>query len=817
MTKEPYKMNLSTNLHQHKIFPYVFLVLVSLFVLGANPFKGQTVAPMDLLVKYPGWQNTHLNVTPINGQRSDILDGKLPIWVSAKHDLYKGELPLWNHQRAGKPGLTFINSLMTPAFWVFAVVKNDALGFYLSNLINLLIGLFGMYLFLRIFFGTYASMFGAFVFMFSGFNSAWFFWPHVNTAIWTPWVFLTVYQYLATEKKRYLPLIAITMFMLNVAGFPMIAVMTYMGVAIMVFTFFFFQKFSLQKSISILFNLALFSVLGLLIAIPFIYPLIELLSWMGDMHSRHGGNGFSLNDFKLFIDPYLYRYPQVETTFYVGLLPVAFLFLSLYFIFRKVRFIAIFGWILFLYALTIAFTLISPEIIHKVPTLNSSLLTRFGYLLGVSLAIVAAYVIDEIYRRVENKKWGVVLIFALFFVQVTDQKSLFHAFNGAVPNSSFYPKTKTITYLQNNLQTLEHVIADRGYLIAGTLGGYGLNDWYAHSFHSPAEKKILNQLVNTPFKTPTSAMFSFSQINLDSPYMDYLAIKAIVSTSYSEYKHILVWDNDRAQQPCPNMPTNTLIQPFHLDKMIEINGITLKMATYGEAQASSDVELLLRKGDYVIAKAVASKEKIHDNAWVPFIFKNHTILTPSDYTISIKMTHTDNAKGLTVWSNTNEKVYQLKVNGKAEPLSFKMALTQEKPQAAKYKILNFEPNIYIIENEHVKNGAYFLTELNTKIALDYSNITTTQPSNTNIKIEYRDTKNGWVVLPMRNYPGWVASINGENVEINSFLDMLPAIKVNGKSTILLQYSPNYNTYTYLLALLGLFVLLFSMLKFRKKD
>jgi len=45
------------------------------------------------------------------------------------------------------------------------------------------------------------------------------------------------------------------------------------------------------------------------------------------MGSRHGGNGFSLNDFKLFIDPYLYRYPQVETTFYVGILPVVFLFL----------------------------------------------------------------------------------------------------------------------------------------------------------------------------------------------------------------------------------------------------------------------------------------------------------------------------------------------------------------------------------------------------------------------------------------------------------------------------------------------------------
>ena len=786
-------------------------------MLGANPFKSETIAPMDLLVKYPGWQNTHLQVEPINGQRSDILDGKLPIWISAKHDLYEGELPLWNYQRGGKPGLTFTNSLFTPSFWAFALVKNDALGFYLSNFVNLLIGLIGMYLFLRLFFGTYASLFGAFVFMFSGFNTAWFFWPHVNTAIWTPWVFLTVYQYIHTEKKIYLPFIAITMFMLNVAGFPMIAVMTYMSIAIMVFLFLLFQRFPLKKNISILLNLALFSVLGLMVSIPFIYPLVELLSWMGDMGSRHGGNGFSLNDFKLFVDPYLYRYPQVETTFYVGILPVVFLFLSLFFTFRKVTFIAVFGLTLFLYALTIAFTLISPELIHKVPTLNSSLLTRFGYLLGVALAIIAAYVVHEIYRRVENKKWGLALIVVLFIIQIADQRSLFHAFNGTVPNASFYPKTKTISYLQKNMKPFEHVIADNGYLIAGTLGGYGLNDWYAHSFHSGAEKKILRQLVDAPFKTPTSAMFSFSQVNLESPYMDYLAIKAIISTSYSEYIHISLWDNERPQQPSPNMPTNTLEQPFHIDKPIEINGITLKMATYGTEQASSDVALTLTKENEVIEKVIVPKDKIHDNIWVPFIFQNLITLTQGNYSISIKMVDTDNPTALTIWANQNETEYKLRVNGKETPLSLKMALTQEKKQNKKYKILNLEPNIYIIENQHVKNGAYFLDALTIQTPVNYTHITTTQLSNTEIQIVYTGTKPGWVVLPMRNYPGWVASVNGKHVEINAFLDMLPAIKVNGKSTILLQYAPNYNTYTYLLALLGLLVLLFSILKFRKKD
>ncbi|RUM70937.1 MAG: hypothetical protein DSZ09_03725, partial [Sulfurovum sp.] len=154
-------------------FYTILLLFLAFFMLSANPFKSQTLAPMDILTQYAGWQNTHISLKKIHGERSDVLDAKLPIWISAKNDLYHGEIPLWNHQRAGKPGLTFSNALFTPAFWVFALVKNDALGFYLSNVVNVLIGLFGMYFFLRLFFGQLSSVFGAFIFMFSGFNTAW--------------------------------------------------------------------------------------------------------------------------------------------------------------------------------------------------------------------------------------------------------------------------------------------------------------------------------------------------------------------------------------------------------------------------------------------------------------------------------------------------------------------------------------------------------------------------------------------------------------------------------------------------------------------
>ena len=797
---------------------YLFLFLVSVFMFGANPFKSETIAPMDLLVKYTGWQNTNIHLDYINGERSDVLDAKLPIWISAKKDLYEGNLPIWNHQRGGKPGLTFTNSLLTPAFWTFALFKNDALGFYLSNLVNVLIGLIGMFLFLRIFFNQPASLFGAFIFMFSGFNTAWFFWAHVDTTIWTPWVLLSVYKYIDTKEVKYLPFVTMTMLMLNLGGFPMVAVMTYMSLAIMVFTFLITKKIPFRKSLSILFNLALFSILSVIIALPFIYPLVELLEWMGGIGYRHGGAGFKLQDFNLFINPYFYRYPRVETTFYVGILPLIFLFLSFIFYSLKPRFIGIFGLILFLYSVTIAFTLISPDIIHKIPTLNSSLLTRFGYLIGFSLAIISAYGFNELITKFKQKKWIGLAIILIFTIQIIDQKRLFNRFNGAVPNASFYPKTKTISYLQENLKPFQYVIADVGYLIAGTLGGYGLNDWYAHSFHTHEEKNILNQLVKNPFKTPTSAMFPCSAINLESPYLDYLNIKSILCTSAFDLDvNIALWDNEKNRQPAPIMPTNTLLQKFTINKETQIKSIKLLMATYGEKQASSDVKLILMKDTLIIDSSIVKKELINDNKWVQFTFEKPINLSVGDYSISIEMLNISNAKALTVWANSKEGNNVLVVNGKETNNSLSMVLAQNGPLSEKLKVTNLEPNIYLIENLHVSGNAYFINSLDKSHNIDHSKLKTTILSNTEIQIDYSGNEQGWVILPMRSYPGWITTVNGKEIQTKKFLGMLPAIKVEDKSKILMTYAPSYNTYTYLLALLGVLILLFSIFKFRKKD
>ncbi len=784
-------------------------------MLGANPFKSETVAPMDLLVKYPGWQNTHLNLPLVHGERSDVLDAKLPIWISAKIDLYKGEFPFWNHQRGGKPGLTFTNSLFTPAFFTFALVKDNALGFYLSNLVNILIGMIGMYLFLRLFLGTVPSLFGAFIFMFSGFNTAWFYWAHVDTAIWTPWVLYSVYLYISTKKKTYLPWVTLTMLMLNLGGFPMVAVMTYLAVALIILLYFITTKG--KHFFSTLFYLITFALLSVIIALPLLYPLVELLSWMGGLKHRSTGAGFNITDLKLFINPDLYRVPRVETTFYTGILPVILLVLSPILLFLRPRLIGFLALFVLLLAMGVAFTWIDSDILKKIPLINSSLFTRFGYLIGVSLAIIAAYVLNEILHRLQKYPRISLLVIVLFFtIQIIDQRHFFHRFNGAVPNASFYPVTKSIDYLQKNLSPHQYVMADSGYLIAGTLGGYGLNDWFAHSFHAGAEKEALRKIVHRPFKTPTSAMFNFSQINLDSPYIDLLNIKAILSTSSIE-QSIALWDNNPKAKPSPVLPTHSLVQPFEIDTPTYAEGIQLHLATYGEKHPFSDVILIFKKDNTILEKITVPKERITDNRWVTFGFKNPRTLKVGKYHVTLTLSDPHSPKPLTVWSNQHVTKNPLIVDGKASSLSFHMALVKQRDFGDHYKVHQLEPHISLIENLHVKGDAYYVPTLEKNSTGEYNTVSVKNLSNSEIHIHYSGQKSGWIILPMRHYPGWQISVNHQKVKTKKFLHFLTAIPVAGKSEISLEYSPNYEKYLYILSLFSIFVLLYTIWKFRQKD
>ena len=80
--------------HREDLIVILFFFLVSFFYLGANIFAGQIVAPMDLLLHYPGWSNTSMDIPVFNLERSDVLDSQIPGWNFARESILNGSLPL---------------------------------------------------------------------------------------------------------------------------------------------------------------------------------------------------------------------------------------------------------------------------------------------------------------------------------------------------------------------------------------------------------------------------------------------------------------------------------------------------------------------------------------------------------------------------------------------------------------------------------------------------------------------------------------------------------------------------------------------------
>ena len=131
------------------ISAFALFVFLAVIALGADPFASQTVAPFDLLLSYPGWSSVGTGGEVLNTQPSDIVDSLLPVWVMLKQQIREGKGALWYPYGAG--GVPVSLELGNPAFWLFVLIRDNALSFYLVGLAKLVISGFGCYLLLRVF------------------------------------------------------------------------------------------------------------------------------------------------------------------------------------------------------------------------------------------------------------------------------------------------------------------------------------------------------------------------------------------------------------------------------------------------------------------------------------------------------------------------------------------------------------------------------------------------------------------------------------------------------------------------------------------
>lgn len=778
-------------------------LLVHAFVLAANPFKGETIAPVALYQDYPGWVQHAFDSPPTHRERSDVLDAFLPQWLTLKRALRNGESGLWNPLpglgRVGVPELT--RGALTPSFLIFAIIEPDWLAYYFSGLAKLVLASLGMYLLLSRFVGIPAAVFGGVAYALCGFNAAWFYWPHVSTAAWIPWLLWATVAWFQTRQPYWIPAVAVTTGLLMVGGFPAVSVYGLYASALMIPFLAAATWTSVRAAVltGALWVAALLA--GFLIAAIPLLATLEMLSYT-ELSHRAGGSPYRLpHDLARLLSPYVEGEPAVEKTLYTGMVALALACLAV----LKLGigstkrsaswWFSLYALSLLLLALSLVFAVWPRDWLLALPGIGTSLWSRASVLVGLAIAILAAFGFEWLWRGLQKLKVMTLKVAALAVVtsiavhQLLDQRTLFQNFNTVATKSDFNPGTPTLDFVTENLDGMQSVVADSSYMIGGTLGAYGLAEWFAHGFKTAEEKSLLARLVKDPFRTPTAAMFLGESIRLDDDFYARLGIRYVLSATYQ-------WSAFRSQPlgghaPLPPLPDNALSQLLRFEEAVQIDAVGILLATYGRRYAPGDVQLEVLDGTgREIASAVVPARAVRDNRNALFSFQESLYLQPGQYEFRLSLVGNVSPDPLTVWYAGEPQNFGDKVKINSQPaigsMVYSLYAGNTKPDGWVRSNVPGEV-VQIYENLRAPKGPYFIESLDSRADWGEAGISYQRVKSELIEIEYEASAPGYLVIPMRLYPGWVAYVNGEVVSHSGYLDVMPAIPVYPGTPLAITY------------------------------
>ena len=832
----------------------VFLCLAA-YALGANPFSGQTVAPFDRMLQFAGWFSVPSDRQAVNAERSDILDSQLPTWITLKDQIRKGESPLWYPNGAGGQPISL--ELCNPGFLIFLAVKDNALAYYLVSLFKLIISGFGVYLLLRIYLQWLPAVWGGIVFMLCGFNAAWFFWEQVTTAMWIPWLLWATIKYLKLNDPKWLPAVSLTSLMLIFGAFPAVAGFGFYSFALLILVwdihdlFYNKQIAKWKRADTVKFLLKRTALPLLAVGIAFLMsavalvPFINFMSGINLGYRSGGAMPLSINDLLLFFsyeDP-----PRVERTAYVGIIACILALIGIFRMFGKgsktLRLFILFNVLLVVLSILIAFGLLPHKLIGAIPIFNNN--PKWGRLTVITLlglAALSAVGLEFGAAKIQSisgsllrlkplhaQRLITVLMVVIIAVQFHSQKKLFNNFNAVVPSEWFYPVTPSIKYVKEHLRPLQSVIADLSYWFAGTLGAYGIPEWYAHSFRTDREKEVLSELVHDPFSSATSGFITSPNIQFNSPLMDKLAIK------YLLVRNEPLWSKKTYELPAlshdlaPPLPFNSWRQHIYIPVDSVVDSIGFLFSTYGSEYAPANVRLSIynEMGRKLSLEPEIDKNNISDNSWGFFRFPNNIFFRKGSYSFVLSLHDYTGPSKLSVWATKVSNAGAgslLEINGAMTDYSLKWRIgyyqrLDPSELNGRGNMFNLEKDILIFENKRVTNSAYFVKSLDAPDGqIDFSGLDITDASSDFLKINYLKGEAGWIVLPMHLNSDWKAYVNGQQVQYASYINILPAIPVQGKCDVTFKYEPSSFRRGVMLSLAGFIIFaIFSWGCFKKRS
>ncbi|WP_156459038.1 hypothetical protein [Rhodanobacter sp. Root480] len=801
-----------------RLLPLLGYLAFAIGVIGANPFAGETVGPFDLLVAQAGWTVPDEPVTVRSRERSDVLDSLLPSWVYQRDEIRKGHLSAWNPLPAGgRPGIQDLsNAELTPAFAIFSMAPNAALGFYLATLFNLAMAGWGAHLWLRRRATLLPSIFGAVTIMLCGFHTAWLYWPHTLTSIWIGWLLWSIDRWWKTPSYgRFISMVGFSVLLL-LGGFPFVVLLGAGSAALYLLCL-----CAVDNQPRAFMRVGGFGVAWIVAMLLCAIPLISFLTWFAgfDVSYRSGGSSLHLPDDARFLLPHFAKLmPRVESTMYVGLLGLVLGLLAFGFILwrrGKVSVLGLYSLLLGAVAATLVFEIIPAPYLSWVPGLAHNPWSRSIIILDIALAVASAFLLNEMLTRIRWKLLVQSVFVSLIAYQAVDLASLFRQFNGPVPVTFFYPENTLLTKINKNIRPFQSVITDRNFLISGTLGYYGIPEWFAHAFKSTAIKSVLDRVIDDPFTTPTATLVMAKDIRMNSPAMSALGVRYVLGgaeVAFAGLRPNFGQDVEiPVHKPLPPMPGHEWVQSLNLVSSYHPQAMLVRLATYSRADLVGEVVMTLyRDGEAEpIARSVVDASTVLDNHMAVFQLPKTLVLAPGNYRFIFSYQHAGATDRITAWyTPAAAENCSLRVDGNPISGCIEFDLAAPRDDAGTFVPVASDNGMHLMENTNVPSGPYFLPTLSAWPGRESSNeVRLLGRDETDFTLEYLGTRPGFVVVPM-NFPkkDWLVRMDGTEVFPEWYLGGLPAFSVNGPTTLEFSYRPNslrYGTWISLITLLGL--------------
>ena len=391
--------------------------------------------------------------------------------------------------------------------------------------------------------------------------------------------------------------------------------------------------------------------IGFLLSAVQVVPFLDYLREF-DL-SRRRAQGIDLANARYLLSPFADGTPRVESAAYAGIaaliLATCGVLLAPLRAARRPRTaaLAVAPWLAAL-ILTWAAVYSWPgklaAVLYRLPVLNFNASNRMTVLLGLELAILAAVGLESLLTLFETDRQPTDTLLRrnmpaaaaaiLLLVQWRDEVRVSRAHNAVVPSSSFFPARSAIDLVRSLIFPARSVIGTiDAYFVSGTLGSYGLAEWFSHSYRTPVEKALLEKVVKDPWATWTAAVFPFERVDLQSPYFDALGIRFVMT---SDRKPMLlgVDSNDR---PSPLLTQNRIGQTLRLKQPLTSCSLAIVFGTYDRPYADAALRLrFFSKGSRELAASVISAEQVRNNQWAEFPFEKPLALGPGEYEFTVE-------------------------------------------------------------------------------------------------------------------------------------------------------------------------------------